>query len=101
MKTLTFVLLLLLTAGSAIAAPRTMRLDYYHTGNATRGIFSVDRVVMEPLEWPGDPNKGIDDTNLGKYFFEVRDQKTQASAVLTRIRFSLRRVGNHRRSAEN
>ena len=59
------------------AAPQTMRLDYYHTGNAKQEIFSVDRVVIEPLPWPGDVSKTLDDTNLGKYFFEVRDQKTK------------------------
>jgi IgA peptidase M64/peptidase M64-like protein len=58
---------------TAIAAPRTMRVDYYHTGDAKREIFSLDRVVIEPLEWPGDPQKAIDRTNLGKYFFEVQD----------------------------
>jgi hypothetical protein len=61
----------------AFAAPQTMRLDYYHSGNATQELFSVDRVVIEPLPWPGDMSKTIDDTNLGKYFFEVRDQKTK------------------------
>jgi hypothetical protein len=61
-------------AGNALAAPRTMRLDYYHTGNAKQEMFSVDRVVIEPLEWPGDLEKRIDRTNLGKYLFEVRDQ---------------------------
>jgi hypothetical protein len=39
-------------------------------------MFSVDRVVIEPLPWPGDLSKAIDSTNLGKYFFEVRDQKS-------------------------
>ena len=56
----------------AQAAPQTMRVDYFHTGDAKQEIFSFDRAVIEPLPWPGDPNKGIDDTNLGKYFFEVQ-----------------------------
>jgi hypothetical protein len=55
---------------------QTMRLDYYHTGNASMEMFSVDRVVVEPLPWPGNPAKGIDDTNLGKYYFEVIDRKS-------------------------
>ncbi len=54
-----------------------MRVDYYHTGNATREVFSVDRVVIEPLPWPGSPSQAIDASNYGKYFFEVRDQKTK------------------------
>ena len=56
------------------APPRTMRLDYYHTGTATEERFSLDRIVIEPLPWAG--GKPIDDTNLGKYFFEVVDRKT-------------------------
>ncbi len=69
--------LVLVLATAALAAPVTMRLDYYHTGDAKQELFSVDRVVIEPLPWPGDMSKTIDDTNLGKYFFEVRDQKTK------------------------
>src|SRR5215212_6281050 len=68
-------LLLLLT--SAMAAPQTMRLDYYHTGDASQEVFSVDRVVIEPLPWPGDPAQGIDSSNPGKYVFEVRDSRTK------------------------
>lgn len=53
-----------------------MRVDYYHTGNATEEVFSLDRVVIEPVPWPGHPDQAIDDTNLGKYFFEVIDRRT-------------------------
>ena len=56
------------------AQPATMRLDYFHTGNSTQEIFSIDRIVIEPLPWPGNLNKSLDETNLGAYFFEVRDQ---------------------------
>lgn len=66
-------LVMALTVSVAHAAPRTLRVDYFHTGNATQEIFSLDRVVVEPLEWPGAPDKTIDRTNLGKYFFEVQD----------------------------
>lgn len=59
------------------AAPATMRLDYFHTGNATEEIFSLDRVVIEPLPWPGNPNRPIDESNRGTYFFEVRDLASQ------------------------
>lgn len=58
------------------AAPRTLRVDYMHTGNAQQELFALDRVVIEPLPWPGDPARGIDDTNLGKYRFEVVDRDT-------------------------
>jgi hypothetical protein len=70
-------LLLLLVATSAFAAtPRTFRVDYFHTGNATEERFSLDRLVIEPLPWPGNPSRPIDETNLGKYLFEVRDRAT-------------------------
>jgi hypothetical protein len=51
-----------------------MRVDYFHTGTSTEERFSLDRVVVEPLEWPGNPARTIDDTDLGKYFFEVSDR---------------------------
>src|SRR5690349_15774286 len=51
--------------------PATMRLDYYHTGNINQEIFSLDRVVVEPLPWPGDMSKTIDTSGFGLYFFEV------------------------------
>jgi len=70
-----FAVLLFLT--SAVAAPQTMRVDYYHTGDASQEVFSVDRVVIEAVPWPGDPAQAIDSSNLGKYLFEVRDAKTK------------------------
>ena len=53
---------------------QTMRLDYFHTGNADHEIFSVDKVVIEPLPWPGHPDRAIDTLDFGDYFFEVMDQ---------------------------
>jgi hypothetical protein len=67
---------LALFATATAAAPSTMRLDYYHSGTGSQEIFSVDRVVVEPLPWPGNPQKTIDDTNLGKYLFEVIERGT-------------------------
>ena len=66
---------LLLSTVSA-GAPRTLRVAYYHTGNAHEEWFSLDRVVLEPLEWPGNPHKAIDESQLGDYLFEVREQSS-------------------------
>jgi hypothetical protein len=63
-------------AAGAPQTTRTMRLDYYHTGNSAEEVFSLDRAVIEPLAWPGSPRHMVDDSNLGKYIFEVRDAKT-------------------------
>jgi hypothetical protein len=60
---------------AADAIPRTMRLDYFHTGNAVEERFALDGVVLEGA-WPGPLNRMIDDTNLGKYFFEIIDRQT-------------------------
>jgi hypothetical protein len=75
MKKLSLCALLLFSL-AAFAAPKTLRVDYYHTGNDHQEMFSLDRIVIEPTAWPGDLRKSIDDTNLGKYFFEVRDRAT-------------------------
>jgi len=68
--------IVVLVSGAVFGASATMRLDYYHTGTASQETFSVDRIVIEPLPWPGNPKKNIDETNLGKYMFEVRDRAT-------------------------
>jgi hypothetical protein len=81
---LLFFLLILTSDSARVAArspesgayqnPRTMRVDYYHTGNSKEQWFSLDRVVLEPLPWPGNPAKAIDQSQLGNYLFEVREK---------------------------
>ncbi len=63
-----------LPAAPAGQQSHTIRLDYFHTGNASQEMFSMDGFVVEPLPWPGDPDRAVDDTNLGGYLFEVRDK---------------------------
>jgi hypothetical protein len=70
------LLLGLATLACLAAPPRTLRVDYGHTGDVTSEHFGVDRVVLEPLPWPGDLAKSIDTSNLGKYCFEVVDKAT-------------------------
>ena len=81
---LCFFLLMLMSSSARITAsrpeaivaatPRTMRVDYYHTGNSKEQWFSLDRVMIEPLEWPGNLEKMLDESQLGNYRFEVREQ---------------------------
>ncbi|HEV2761368.1 MAG TPA: IgA Peptidase M64 [Pyrinomonadaceae bacterium] len=75
LKATTLAALLFICSAAAQAA-QTLRLDYFHTGNATQEVFSLDRVVLEPRPWPGNPRRALDETNLGKYLFEVRDAKS-------------------------
>jgi hypothetical protein len=68
--------LLLALALVASPTPRTFRVDAFHTGNATEERFALDRLVLEPLPFPGNPDRPIDELNLGKYLFEIRDLAT-------------------------
>ncbi|MEP6572165.1 MAG: M64 family metallopeptidase [Gemmatimonadota bacterium] len=56
-------------------ADRTMRVDFYHTGDAGRETFARDRVVSDG-PWAGSETRLLDSLNLGTYFFEVRDSAT-------------------------
>jgi hypothetical protein len=51
---------------------QTMRLDYYHTGNADEEHFAFDAMINDGV-WPGSKVQLIDNIKLGKYFFEVLD----------------------------
>jgi hypothetical protein len=51
---------------------KTMRVDYFHTGDIDSEIISLDRVVSDG-RWAGSRTRLLDDTDLGKYLFEVRD----------------------------
>ena len=58
-------------AAAASPNPNTMRLDYYHSGNHESEIFSLDRLVLEPLPFPGNLQRPVDTTLRGKYLFSV------------------------------
>src|SRR6202140_2112820 len=63
------------TVAAQSPAPRTLRLDYVHTGAAAEERFALDAVVLEGA-WPGPLDRWIDESNLGKYYFEVLDRAT-------------------------
>jgi hypothetical protein len=62
-------------ATSDPGVPPTLRLDYFHTASASEERFAQGGLVLEG-PWPGNPDRPIDDTNLGKYLFEVIDRAT-------------------------
>lgn len=67
-------LIALFVCSHALAdAPGTMRLDFFHSGNHETEMFSLDRVVIEPLPWTGNMHYPIDETLRGKYLFEIVD----------------------------
>ncbi|AXA92620.1 IgA Peptidase M64 [Massilia sp. YMA4] len=58
------------------AQPATVRVDYLHSGNALAESYALERVVIEPLPWPGDMSRTIDDTDRGINKVEVVDART-------------------------
>lgn len=60
-------------AAAADGAPGTLRVDYFHTGGKGVEVFALDRVTVEPLPWPGHPQRTADTGDPGVYRFEVRD----------------------------
>ena len=72
-----FVAALALVTGIACAAqPATVRVDYTHSGNALSDQYALERVVIEPLPWPGNTARNVDETNRGQNRVEVVDAKT-------------------------
>ena len=61
------------TAAKPAPVPATLRVDIQHAGNASSEAFALDRVVVEPLPWPGNPARPIDGSNRGNNKFEVVD----------------------------
>jgi hypothetical protein len=70
----TLALILFISSLFSFATSRTLRVDYFHTGSSREQWFSLDRTVLEPLEWPGNLNKSVDESGFGNYRFEVREQ---------------------------
>ncbi|GGE60671.1 IgA Peptidase M64 [Massilia psychrophila] len=64
-------------AAQALAqAPATIRVDYLHSGNALADTYALERVLVEPLTWPGNLAHNVDNTNRGQNMVEVVDPKT-------------------------
>jgi hypothetical protein len=51
---------------------KTLRLDYFHTGDKGNDYYSFDELIEEPF-WGGSKVNLIDKFNYGKYKFEVYD----------------------------
>ncbi len=58
------------------ARPATVRVDYTHSGNALSDTYALEQVLIEPLPWPGDTARSLDNTNRGQNRVEVADAKT-------------------------
>jgi hypothetical protein len=81
MKKPLFFLLMLIASFSSFASfnnwfiNKTMRVDYYHTGNSQSEYYSIDQVKSEPY-WGGSQVYLIDTLNFGEYYFKAYDAKS-------------------------
>jgi hypothetical protein len=57
---------------AAVFRDTTMRVDYFHTGDAGREIFALDRIVSDG-RWAGSRTILLDSLNLGTWRFTVLD----------------------------
>ena len=64
------------SAQTPAPTPATVRVDYLHSGNALTDQYALERVLIEPLPWPGDLSQNLDNTNRGQNRVEVVDAKT-------------------------
>ncbi len=81
MKRLQYVLLMILVAAPTLVAAadfdadfrdETLRVDYFHTGNAAEEIISLDQMWRQGT-WAGSRTHLIDELNLGRYYAKARD----------------------------
>ena len=73
MRIAALLLLALACAPCAAATPATLRVDVQHAGDATAERFALERVVVEPLPWAGNPDRPVDDSGRGAQRFDVLD----------------------------
>ena len=71
-----FIASLLLALPAAAAPPATLRVDIQHGGDARTEHFALERLVVEPLPWPGNPARPLDDSNRGMNQVRVLDADT-------------------------
>lgn len=78
-----FFIFLLVTIGLSYAEDeyqnyftnKTLRIDYFHTGNSTQEFFSIDQIYQEQV-WPGSKINLIDTLNLGFYCAKIYDAQS-------------------------
>ncbi len=81
MKTIILSFLLILVSIQTFASfddwftDKTLRVDYYRTGNSKNEFYSIGQVKNEPY-WGGSHINLIDTLNYGEYYFKAFDVKT-------------------------
>jgi hypothetical protein len=65
-----------LPAFDAYFLPRTMRVDYYHSGDVSEDRIALERIVSDGV-WAGSQSHLLDTLDRGLYSYEVRDAGSQ------------------------
>ncbi|MGE5399693.1 MAG: M64 family metallopeptidase [Ignavibacteriales bacterium] len=60
---------------SSYFEPKTLRIDYFHTGTATTETYSIDELKVEPY-WGGSKKNLLDKFEYGKYKLMVYDSSS-------------------------
>ena len=80
-KILLFVLMLLAVTVQAQFSKffenKSLRLDYYHSGNATHEYYTFDELIEEPY-WGGSHVNLVDTMNYGYYYVKVFEAKNDS-----------------------
>jgi hypothetical protein len=63
-------------APASAPIPATIRVDYLHSGSALSDAYALERVLVEPLPWPGDLSQNLDNTDRGQNRVEVVDARS-------------------------
>jgi hypothetical protein len=66
---------------AAVFRDTTMRVDYFHTWDAGRETFALDRIVSDG-RWAGSRTILLDSLNLGTWRFTVLDSATGEARYL-------------------
>jgi hypothetical protein len=67
------VTLLVIGAAGAQEPPRTWRVDFFETGGPSTEVYSLDRIVVEPLPWPDRVAPTVTAGRTGNYRYDVVD----------------------------
>lgn len=75
MKKLLFFILIVLSFQaqaqfSKFFSNKTLRMDYYHSGNDTSEFYTFDELIQEPF-WGGSHTHLVDTFNMGNYYMKV------------------------------
>ena len=73
--------------------PRTLRIDYYHTGNAAVEEITIDRLIVGG-PWAGNPQSLIDPLGMGRYAVRVYDVASNRWQALSSANIPFFRSGS-------